>query len=85
MIKHLSQKITHNQTCVYKKGGNRDMTDRETTHFETKIQKKILLKDTHLAGKYRKILRKLHPPFGKHTKKFLQKSTHFAQKIQKVS
>ena len=59
MIKHLSQKITHNQTYVYRKGGNRDMRDRETTHFETKIsEKKIILKDTHLAGIYRKILRK---------------------------
>ena len=40
MIKHLSQKIIHDQTCVYRKGGDRDMRDKETTYFETKIQKK---------------------------------------------
>ena len=82
MIKHCSQMITYNQTCVYRQGGKRDMRDRETTKPNTA---KILLNDTHLAGKYRKILRKWHPPFGIYTKKFLQKGTHLAQKIQKVS
>ena len=73
MIKHLSLKITHNQTCIYRKGGNRDIRDRETTHFKTKIQKNSAEMAPTFWKTHKKIPTKKYQLCTKNAESFLKK------------